>query len=190
MKRRGFILADILVSLSLFGIILTMAGSLFVLANHYFVKANAQADNSTSAMTGLNALTKDIHESNIGGIVTNGSSILIVSARDSSGQFHTNTQGSIVWQKWICYYIVNTMLVRNEGNPTGTTFGTTTVPAIPGSWLPAFQSMNMGKTYGSNFQSLTFAVANPTAIQAILHKTYQDGGESYTSVNLNVEVNN
>src|ERR1700687_5681631 len=92
MNRRismGTTLAELLIAMMIFGLILTMAVALFVSGQQLSANGTSEVDVETSAQEAITRLIQEIQESDSQGVAINAThnAMIVISARNSSGNF-------------------------------------------------------------------------------------------------------
>lgn len=78
----------------------------FAASIKYFTVAQAQTDLQNAAQTSIMHIITDISESTSADLSTDTvpAGVIFVSARSNDGGFQSDSNGNILWQKWVCYY--------------------------------------------------------------------------------------
>ncbi|MEW6278437.1 MAG: hypothetical protein AB1758_07450 [Candidatus Eremiobacterota bacterium] len=147
--RQGTSLIEALVGASLILLVALCLALIFRSAVRFVLEANERLDIQQSALLAVANLSREMSEGTTGSfeVYANPPGVVFGSARDPSGAFHLSPGGELVWQKMICYYIVNVKgvqcLARKElvlppgqqtSNPVqpGSTYSTTVFANDPG----------------------------------------------------------
>jgi len=137
---RGTTLVEIMVYISIMGVVFTIVYTILTYSMRYFDYGINLADLQQQALKAQMKLNREISESTMASIIynndsTKGYGIIFLSARDRHGNFKTYQSidgGKPVWQKFIGYYVSSDRLMRKEVSISPSPNPTPTAPvAVP-----------------------------------------------------------
>lgn len=143
--KRGYTLTELLAYLGLLLLITIFSGSFVINGLRYYRMLDVETSLQQSLMISMDRLVQDMNSAGASSLIVESGGVIMASPRTSDGTFVFSSDGSMLWQKWICYY------VRNEGkskvlavkeaviSPASTDYGTspyTTVSSFAAAPVP------------------------------------------------------
>lgn len=197
-RKPGFTLIELSIYASLLGVFLLAIYGVFVASMRYFSLSQLTNDIQLSAQRSVRRMVDELSDSTLLGLklfnTSSANGVLFLSARNQSGRFVTDASGTIVWQKWICYYsdTAQGTIVRKELAITPST----TPPSSSSLTLATFQSMAGGTVIAPIStqpveRCTAFSVTNPNSANGALtiNTTFQATGRSNAANTTDARIN-
>ncbi len=102
----GMTLIEMLISLSLLGVIISTVLAIYVMGFQAWRKGDVRGDLLAAMQVSSARLVGDIEKTNYASVSIGptGDSVALLSAIDSAGQFQLDPNGRPIWQRWVVYY--------------------------------------------------------------------------------------
>ena len=103
--NKGITLSEVLAYLSVSLIILFFATTFIINSLRYYRLIDVESTLQQRLMVGMQKITQEMNMANRSSLIIDTDGVIFASARNDTGGFSFNNDGSLVWQKWICIYI-------------------------------------------------------------------------------------
>ncbi len=180
MKRHGLTLPELLTACGLASLVLTGLTVLFVQAVRYHRSLETSLDLQENNLSAMAILSRDLSESSSASLRAEVGGVVMGSPRGMDGSLQADTQGRLLWRKWVCYYVfmvdgVNCLVRKEEALPTALD----TAPIIPDSVNVAYFRGNPApfSVLARDIELLELSGTNPASIHLISRLT--KAGELY-----------
>lgn len=194
-RRRGTTVLELLIYSTILGLVMTGIYSVLIAGMRYFHTADTSVELQSNAMDALANISQQLAEGNGAScsIGTSPAGIVFGSPRDANGNFQFNSSGSLLWQKYVCFYIdtvtlsgtsVSCLIRKEEMLPAAQT----TPPVIPSSKTTSyFRSANLPLLkLNLNITGLTISGANPLQITVTANKS--DSAQTTNQVQVQTKI--
>lgn len=116
-RRKGLTLLEVMISMVLFGIILSATYAALTLAMRYSTRTRDQADLQKETLIVINKIERSLAGAAADSVQVNATedALCFVSAESSAGMYtHDPTTGEPLFQRYVCYYARQGGLYRKE----------------------------------------------------------------------------
>lgn len=117
-RRRAFTISEVLVSAVLLVLIFGLTYEMLISAKKFWLMGDVRSDVQLNARLGFESMSRDLQSSTMDSITTLTGSLKAISMLSgyNNGSITLNSEGKMLWQKYIIYYIPSgeTKLLRRE----------------------------------------------------------------------------
>ncbi len=104
-SAKGLTLSEVLAYLSISLMILLFASTFIINSLRYYRLIDVESTLQQRMMVGMQKITQEMNMANRSSLIIENNGVIFASAKNDEGSFSFNTDGSLIWQKWICIYI-------------------------------------------------------------------------------------
>ena len=160
MKRRGFSLFEVIVSLGLLFMLLSGVALTAMIGLRYFHQTRAYTEVQQEAAKAMEWLVRDLSnaiETNLSVANGPGAWMRMLSAEPiDSTEFRYTTAGELIWQKWLGYYLSGDELRRSEVQLTDSDVTSPNPPPAPVVGLAQLQACARQRVVARRVERLNF----------------------------------
>lgn len=166
---RGVSLVELLICCGLLAIVMLGVYVLFVQGLRHYEVTTALLDTQVGGLVSLSRLSEELSEANSATVRTEPEGVVFASPRDAAGSYRY--QGtSILWQRYICYYLEAGRLLRKE-ELLATPTAVPPDPAGQGKTVAYFRALPQpARTVNWGVRELTLSGAAPVDIRAVFSR--------------------
>lgn len=117
-KSKGFTLSEVLAYMSVLLIIVIFAGTFIVNSLKYYRLIDTESTLQQRFLVSMSHISQDLSVANRSSLRIEQNGIIFASPRNNTGGFNFASDGSLHWQKWVCYFIKDSgdekILVKKE----------------------------------------------------------------------------
>lgn len=173
-RRRGLTLPEMLVACALASLVLTGLATLFVQSVRYHRALEVSLELQQSNLAAMALLSRDLSEGNPASLRTEPGGLVMGSPRDLVGNLQADSQGRLMWRKYICYYLapingVNCLLRKEQALPVPLD----TAPILPDTLDVLFFRISATpySVLARNLEQLEISGSNPVSIRLVSSRT-------------------
>ncbi|MCD4786158.1 MAG: prepilin-type N-terminal cleavage/methylation domain-containing protein [Candidatus Eremiobacteraeota bacterium] len=117
-KSKGFTLAEVMSYMGVLLIIILFAGTFVINSLKYYRLIDIETTLQQRLLVSMSHISHDLSVANRNSLQIEQNGMIFASPRNAAGGFSFASDGSLYWQKWVCYFIKNSgddkILVKKE----------------------------------------------------------------------------
>jgi len=117
-KIKGLTLSEVLAYMGVLLIIVLFAGTFIINSLKYYRMIDIETTLQQRLLVSMSHVSRDLSVANRNSLRIEPDGIIFASPRNDTGGFNFASDGSLYWQKWVCYYIKDSgddkVLVKKE----------------------------------------------------------------------------
>lgn len=176
--HRGASLVEMILSMSILVLLMAITSRIMIFGYDYYWTAIGSLDVQKAALLANRRLSADLALSNIKTVSIDTNGIVFASPLDANGVPRYTSDGNVIWQSHVCYYLETTptesRLIRKE-TPVGTPGPNPPLPLAEGHSVASFASRPNPQLVATGIVDLTATIDVDVVNLAITGSTNSRG---------------